>query len=392
MKKVIFLILSVMICLSMSACGNDDQNIIPQDSSDGNISSDGSSESETQNPMLQYIYGKWYLFESDCEAAALVVTVKNDGTCIMGTEELTWKYSHTDHYDLLWINVFEGEVCKYKFAFDGEPPQETMSLGISSAEGSYLCGYLPNPTPIANAIFGEWNMTYVVRGDKESIPAKVIIREDGSCSIGSNDYSWVIYDSQESSMDLLITSGTLQYHIYLQNTNDDQVTMELYMDNWGANYLNQKFYQTIELTPENWRDYFELVIKPKYEKNAFGDVQQLVLTQYIVLKEEYAEKILYQNLFAEIEATAKRHYITLDVATESYTLGEAIEEILLTPQINGLYSSDGTYKIEIFGNNYINASDNADPNSDMSKKVTLVSNIEDVNFLRVTGELRIKNN
>ena len=398
MKKAIALILAMVMCLSLCACGSGDENTVPQNTTSGNPPSSTTTPPTTteepviEDPLLQYIYGEWYLFESDCEAPPLVIDVKEDGTCRMGGKELTWKYSHSDHNGLLWINVFDDSICKYCFAFDGEAPKESMSLGVSSAEGSYLCGYLPTPSPVLKAIFGEWNATYILRGDKESVPAKVIIREDGTCTVGDTDYTWVVHESQTDSLELLITSGDLQNYIYLRHTGDNQVTMEMYGDNWGANFLNTKFFQSIELTVENWRDYFELVTEPRYEKNAFGDLERLVLIQYIALKEEYANKVLFQDVFAEIASTGSRHYITLDAATVSYTLSEAIEEVALNAEIRALYSSNGIYKIEVFGNNYINAADNADPSNEMSKKVVLVSGIENVQFLRVTGSLYIGNN
>ena len=45
--------------------------------------------------------------------------------------------------------------------------------------------------------------------------------------------------------------------------------------------------EPIELTLENWKDYFELKVFEEYNYNQFGDVERLVLPQYLVLKEGY---------------------------------------------------------------------------------------------------------
>lgn len=52
----------------------------------------------------------------------------------------------------------------------------------------------------------------------------------------------------------------------------------------------------IELTPENFLDYFECILTEcRFRENAFGEVEMVICDQIITLKEEYESRVAYGN-------------------------------------------------------------------------------------------------
>lgn len=51
-------------------------------------------------------------------------------------------------------------------------------------------------------------------------------------------------------------------------------------------------YTAVEITMDNWQDYFELKVVENWEKNDFGEVDTLVLSSGLALRDEYRENAL----------------------------------------------------------------------------------------------------
>ncbi len=148
--------------------------------------------------------------------------------------------------------------------------------------------------------------------------------------------------------------------------------------------------EPIQLTLENWKDYFELRVFAEYNYNQFGDVERLVLPQYLVLKEGYEPYGNVNDIVIEMRRTAQRTLITVNVDGPSYTLGEVVEERELTPSPDirsmGHFKEYGYY-IDAFSNNYINVADNADPENGSSKEVWLIPSIDCIEATRIKGSI-----
>ena len=249
--------------------------------------------------------------------------------------------------------------------------------------------------PLLVYLYGQWKLRVKDNYQQdEEIPCSALtINEDGTCVVDGVSGTWDFSD--ETRDDFLIINifvdGEHRFtSAYYERYKSIGVWSAGYNGPVDTSWLNMTTTEAITLTTDNWRDYFELVTEPRYEEDAFGDLYRLVLVQYIALKEEYASNVVcIDDVFAELKSTATRYYITLDAANDSYTLGDAIEEIELTAETRALSQYEGIYKIEVFGNNYIMAADNADPNSSDSKKVILVKDISDIEFLRVKGTIYI---
>lgn len=154
--------------------------------------------------------------------------------------------------------------------------------------------------------------------------------------------------------------------------------------------------ETIELTVDNWKDFFELQVKPEYRLNAFGEVETVVLSQYLVFKEEYAGRVTCNDVAIEMDRMIQEVTIKVSPAEQSYTLGEAIEKReLQTDKIETMqrgYNSDNSsfYYIDIFSNNYIDVATNINQEDPSHKTVLLVESMDDIEAIRVTGTLTIE--
>ena len=154
--------------------------------------------------------------------------------------------------------------------------------------------------------------------------------------------------------------------------------------------------ETVELTLDNWKDFFELQVKPEYRLNAFGEVDTVVLSQLLVFKEEYAGHVTCNDVAIEMDRMIQEVAIKVSPTEQSYTLGEVIEKReLQTDKIETMHRSqnpDGSYfyYIDIFSNNYINVATNTNPEDPSHKTVLLVESMADIEAIRVTGTLTIE--
>ena len=87
---------------------------------------------------------------------------------------------------------------------------------------------------------------------------------------------------------------------------------------------NTENYETIELTAENWDQYFEFIVRPSFTTNAFGELARFELWPYFSLKEEYVSRIVTDQTTIAIEMTYLygERVCSVDINTMSYTLGD----------------------------------------------------------------------
>lgn len=156
----------------------------------------------------------------------------------------------------------------------------------------------------------------------------------------------------------------------------------------NGNTENNVKSETVELTLDNWKDFFELRLKPEYRLNEFGEVETLVLSQFLVFKEEYAGCVTCNDVAIEMNKTVQVIEIKLDSTEQSYTLGEVVEQGELV-NIESMNDGPSGYYIDIFSNNYINATENANPGNNYNKTVILVDSMDDLEAIRIKGTITI---
>lgn len=84
---------------------------------------------------------------------------------------------------------------------------------------------------------------------------------------------------------------------------------------------------TVEITTENWQQYFKIEERFRTVKNDFDEIEDVYKTAYLVLKEGYelAEQES-TRIAVEYDYVKKWHYVTIDKQAETMTVGEAVED------------------------------------------------------------------
>ena len=310
MKKILALLLAVVMCLSLAACGGGETPNTDDNSGMGQgeqLDTESNNTANTENPyanhpLLQFIYGEWEYEGSHKENYPFVkLEVNKDGTCVVDGAAGMWIISDQTSLDgRLYIDVL-----------------------------------------VDNQVIGS-----------------------ASISIWAGNYGFHVSD-------IMISPG----------------------DNWKHNTAVVADDNDITLTAENWRDYFDLITESTYSENAFGEVESMRIKQYLVPKEEYAANILATDVVYEIERTASEYYIELNPTEKTYKIGEMVQTgEPSASEIRELWCEyeTGRYQIEVC-TGYIDAKQNLDAESTSSKTVWIVADIEDINMVRIQGNLYLTN-
>lgn len=133
--------------------------------------------------------------------------------------------------------------------------------------------------------------------------------------------------------------------------------------------------ETIEITTDNWQEYFELQYTDTWSLNAFNEYDDVKRDVILVVKEEYASRLADNDentLIIDFSCDTSIWSATVDFEAQTYTLtgekrkAEAFQEIQ-TISVNELseprvlsnisfqpYTEDGVRYIMLCENEYIN--------------------------------------
>lgn len=83
-------------------------------------------------------------------------------------------------------------------------------------------------------------------------------------------------------------------------------------------------YKTIEITPENWEEYFMTVQNPRWQENAFGEGELWAIEYCLTLKDEYASKLVTANVAMGFSSNWSAYRIEIDAVNFLYTITDQI--------------------------------------------------------------------
>lgn len=136
---------------------------------------------------------------------------------------------------------------------------------------------------------GQWLLTDTVQG----IPGQMAFREDKTCMLDGEEYTWDFSYTNGRNFGINILEGsTVVHELAFTAYNSREWVILLYTDNDRGEYINPGHYDVVEITPENWQEYFEIRYDLYWEEDAFGEVTQLRGCNYFfALKEEYLPRL-----------------------------------------------------------------------------------------------------
>lgn len=86
---------------------------------------------------------------------------------------------------------------------------------------------------------------------------------------------------------------------------------------------------SVEITADNWQDYFEIVQEKHTNTNDFGETTDVYYTPYLVLKEGYKtfeEGETRTKIAVEFNCVAEWRYVEIDLAAAEITVGELVPD------------------------------------------------------------------
>lgn len=275
---------------------------------------------------------------------------------------------------------------------DGEPNTPDQGGTSGGAQNSYA------DHPCFQFLYGEWEYT---GNYADNYPyTKLTVNRDGTCLVDGAAGTYCVSErSTEGRLHIDICVGgqatgaaeiCLWAGKYIFGVPDIAVNPG---DNWKHHTAVIPDENDIVLTEENWQDYFDLITEATYSEDLFGDVERLVLRQYLVVKEEYAQKILATDAVYQLEQTSGEFPIALNAAEKTYTLGDMTRQYdPYTDEPQKLWREYETNRYQItLTTNRINAAENADPESTSHKSVSLITSLEDIRMLRIQGNIYLVN-
>ena len=267
MKRIAALVLAGILCVSMTACGgNDEYDELIQMLEDGDYSAaidyieglqddylgdlivNGEIDEDKpdeltaeQQALLNVLFDDWVCV-SEKENYPKNVTFRNDGTCSVDGKELVWKKSN------------------YAFMY-----------GLLSLD--------------------------IIDGDKRSYTADI---------------------SQADN-------GELAFHLYKLDRDGSSSSVVM----GGSTYISANNYETIEITMDNWQKYFEWTNETTYGTNGFGELSSMSTYYRLTLKQEYFNRLsdyMSHTGTAEISYTSRTYQVTVNTQNNTYTMGGLIHD------------------------------------------------------------------
>ncbi len=182
---------------------------------------------------------------------------------------------------------------------------------------------------------------------------RFVLNADGTCTIEGGNYTWKITDSDDSHATVDVFDGNMAvYQISLSACVSEGVESlsagvpcSLSEENSflrcgfgkvdesgsarpgkGQFYNTEDFY-VIELTPENWLDYFEFVEECNFYYDDAEEVERIYFTSRYQLKEEYRNVFSYisRDIFIYYNTRLIDRMFTVDTDNKTYQWGEIVE-------------------------------------------------------------------
>lgn len=146
----------------------------------------------------------------------------------------------------------------------------------------------------------------------------------------------------------------------------------------------QDNYEEVEITLDNWQDYFELREDRKFSENAFGEFAELYTSYYLVAKDGIVVEQSKSDIAVEYSTTYERRPYTIDFENKNIAYGDAIETLSSGPYIKEMGNSYLWGADESWYGIYVDASAAVQLQGDDAKVVI------GVDIIRIKGSICVR--
>ena len=174
----------------------------------------------------------------------------------------------------------------------------------------------------ADAFFGTWTRCSGTDYDylewNGSIVSEFTITRDGLVQINGDEFSFTFYC--EFGKFFISTDDS---KIMVSPAEDNQNgAMDLFINgtSWGDAYYKDA--KSVELTQENWQDYFETRISYSISKNVWGDLEYAVARVFLVPKDEIVCLGITSGRVSMLSSPSAYAMLHYDLDTDEYEIVE----------------------------------------------------------------------
>ena len=219
-----------------------------------------------------------------------------------------------------------------------------------------------NDDPLAKAkaaILGEW----IGKGEQ-----RLHFRDDGTCSVNEQSMKYTVEqdtmyygggriylgESKETAVASLTLRLVVNNMYIVGATGDQNGEYRLVSEQKGTlltadTYFDTDTLQRVELSSENWEQYFELKETASVVKNDFGEIERFSVSYHFQVKEEYRNKINTTLSFGSVgtmQANGIFSCTITDMEKATYQINHAINPSDLAEEVdsfsnlgNGMYGA-----------------------------------------------------
>ncbi len=237
-------------------------------------------------------------------------------------------------------------------------------------------------------IVGEWIISCFANDESMG---NITFNENGECNIGGETYSWKLEKYYDTWAEYVISrDGDDIYRVTLNDRTESDESLLVSLWRLGdseekhiGDFFPLSEYTVLELTTDNFLDYFEISERVSVNRNAFNEPTEISVNYYYVLKAEYG------RVEADISEVAIEYsYIDLryeiadaDLEKGTFEIGARVEEDFDTEEytnmttLHNIYNSSDDY---IYGFN--------------AGSCWITAQTEYVNLMDITEILRVSGN
>ena len=209
--------------------------------------------------------------------------------------------------------------------------------------------------PLVAFLYGEWELEEKGSYNQdEEIPCSVLtINEDGTCNADGVAVTWAFVDGITDTflrVDIFINGEHKLCVALYGTTNTIGVWSTEYNGPVDCDWINKSVqqkkepqYETVEITLENWQEYFELKLVAFEQRNAFDELAGFFPNTQLCLKEEWAS--LTTDMEVAVEYACRNGYLCWFIYNEE--TGE-ITEGDVDEQYGRTYEKDGTFTMNAY--------------------------------------------
>ena len=262
--------------------------------------------------------------------------------------------------------LFAAVLCLSLAACGGEsnPPRQdgsTTSTTKNESKPTVPAEFTANLPKLC----GEWK---ILKRDDVGKLETITIREDGTFLCDDRTLEWRYAYHHGNNLQINLFDGESKVGYFeLRLEEDGDITGSVTLDdqNGKLRLYKPSHYEIINVTPDNWQDYFEIVQYMTYRENAFGEAESCFFRTEMQLKEIYRNRLsanlsddvfdnnVIQNGALEFSYDNGECAASIDLANRTYTFGDFIAGESDTDTVEFGYKRDGRYLYAILETNNI---------------------------------------